>query len=576
MLCNKFHEPLGAFESLGLISRTPRLQENGDISGMRLFGSLLMFFSIACPIQAVFGQAVSGTIVAGFGGYYRIGKCMPIKVHLENSGSDLSGEITVQISQTSFSQAVSLPSPSRKTFVFYVVPPKYFHELEIKLFADGKLLKVFSSAVQRVSDEELLVVRSATLKQLTSIDNPPLSSGKEKIVYLDPQDFPESWNDYDAVNSVILDASDATRLNEFQRAALSRWTLLGGSVTLSSRDRIARPPNTDSGSASFRTVLGLGTFGEALGNDSGSINLPSLMDFDEEVFKSIRIKEPIPRSGIIRALGGFLLFYGLAAAFCLCIPKRQGTVRVWYFSIVPAVAILFSVCCPWIGHIVNGGNALVRQSSILHIFANSSDLFTTNDLSLLFPRQIDSSFRPTASFSYLVQAEMENAADVIHYKFEGKGMPLATFRTDLGSIRLLSLADFSNRGFFFIMRNSQSIALVNRSAFPLYSCSLIQNGATIPIGDLPAGKDLRLKSEPDPHPGLPHGGSPVSAMLSKTMDVYQTETLAGTTGNCVICGLNGSIPSLKSDGVELSYAGSTVVIYHLGKNQAETNNLDAK
>jgi hypothetical protein len=303
---------------------------------------------------------------------------------------------------------------------------------------------------------------------------------------------------------------------------------------------------------------------------------PSLMDFDEEIFKSIRIKEPISRSGIIRILGAFLFFYGLAIAFCLCIPKRPGTERIWHFSIIPAVAILFSACCPWIGHLVNGGNALVRQYSIFHVFTSSAEAFTTNDLSLLFSRKVAHKFSPVSTSAYLVQPETEKAADSIQYEFESKGTPTATYRMDVGRIRLLSLADFSNRGFFYVLRNVQSTALVNRSAFPLRNCTLIQNGTAIPIGDLPAGRELRLKSAAYSNSDLTSNAAYGSAMLSKTVDVYQTETLAGTTGDCVICGLNGSIPSIKSAGAELSYSGSTAVIYHLGKHQPENNDLDPK
>jgi hypothetical protein len=529
-------------------------------------------------MHAALGQAVSGSVVAGFGGYYRIGKCMPIKVHLENSGADLTGEISVQISQTSFSQAVSLPSPSRKTFVFYVVPPKYFTELEVKLYTDRKPLKVFSSVVRRVSDEEALIVKSSTLKQLLSPSNdiPSHPAGNEKAVFIDPRDFPEFWSGYDAVNSVMLDTSDTTQLNEFQRAALSRWTVLGGNVTLSRGDRSAAQAPEGRDGASFRTALGLGTFGQILGNKSEPMYQPSLMDFDEEVFKSIRIKEPMLRSGIARALGLFLFFFFLAVALCLCVPKRPGTERIWHFSVIPALAIFFSACCPLIGLAVNGGNALVRQYSILHVFANSTDVFATNDLALLFPRKATQRLRPVASSSYLVQAETENSPDAIYYEFDGKGKPSTAFRTDLGRIRHLGLADFSSRSSLFMLRSSQSTSLVNRSAYPLQHCSLIQNGIATLIGDLPAGRELPLKLEPSSDADPPPIGNRESAMLSKTMDIYQTETLAGTTGDCVICGMNGLIPSLKSDGAGLSYSGSTVVVYHLGKHRDDNKNLDIK
>jgi hypothetical protein len=94
------------------------------------------------------------------------------------------------------------------------------------------------------------------------------------------------------------------------------------------------------------------------------------------------------------------------------------------------------------------------------------------------------------------------------------------------------------------------------------------------IGDIPTGKEIRLKSSLDASGSeAPAGRSHYSNMLSKTIDVYETETLAGSTGDCVICAMDVAIPSLKDDNLGLSYRGSTAVIYHLGKHRNEESDL---
>jgi hypothetical protein len=542
-----------------LITQISRILKNHLIRGVFLFASAMF------AIPASYSQAIKGEVIAGFGGYYRIGKCMPVKVNLENSGADLAGEISILISRTTFTQAVSLPSPSKKTYVFYVAPPKYFQDLEVKLFSEGKLLNVFTSSVHRVSDDERLVLKSSTLKPF-SLETSLSSAQKEKAAFLDPKDFPESWTDYEAVNSIILDATDVIRLNETQRGALSRWTMLGGVATLFNRDK----------ESSVRSPLGLGSFGgiDKQAQSEEAPYQPSLLDLDEEIFKALRIREPITRAGTVWPLSGFLLLYGFAIAVCLSRARKPGSERIWSYVALPACAILFSALSPLTSRVVNGGNALVRQYSIHHVFANSMDAFTTYDLSLIFPGRGVINLSPAIQSPYIVQGESVNSTDSIHYEFEGKGTPAAVFNTKMGSTKLLSLSGFSNRSPFLVLHAIDSLTLANRSKSALFDCRLIRNGVSTTIGDIPTGKEIRLKTSLDTS-GLksPASRSHYSNMLSKTIDVYETETLAGTTGDCVICRTDSVIPSLKSDKLGLSFSGSTAVIYHLGKHRNEESDL---
>jgi hypothetical protein len=549
-------------------TKTPRITQISRIHNLfRICGirGIRGVFVFALLIQASYGQAIKGEVIAGFGGYYRIGKCMPVKVNLENSGADLTGEISILISRTTFTQAVSLPSPSKKTYVFYVAPPKYFQDLEVKLFSEGKLLNVFAASVHRVSDDERLVLKSSTLKPFSlETSSPPAQ--KEKVAFLDPQDFPESWADYEAVNSIILDDSDVIRLNETQRGALSRWTKLGGGATLFNRDK----------ESSIRNPLGLGSFGgiDKQAQSEEAPYQPSLLDLDEEIFKALRIREPIPHAGTVWPLSGFLLLYGLAIVFCLWMSRKPGSVKTWSYVALPACAILFSALSPLTSQVVNGGKALVRQYSVNHVFANSMDAFATYDLSLIFPSRGEVKLSPAIQSPFIVQGESDNSTDPIHYEFEGKGTPAAIFNTNMGSTKLISLSGFSNRSPFLVLHDMDSFTLANKSKSALHDCTLIRNGVSAMIGDIPTGKEIRLKSSLDASGSeAPAGRSHYSNMLSKTIDVYETETLAGSTGDCVICAMDVAIPSLKDDNLGLSYRGSTAVIYHLGKHRNEESDL---
>jgi len=54
-------------------------------------------------------------VAAGFDGYFRVGRCLPVRVTLTNEGPDVSGQVVVRLQGESYVQSVSLPSPSRKT-----------------------------------------------------------------------------------------------------------------------------------------------------------------------------------------------------------------------------------------------------------------------------------------------------------------------------------------------------------------------------------------------------------------------------------------------------------------------------
>jgi hypothetical protein len=225
---------------------------------------------------------------------------------------------------------------------------------------------------------------------------------------------------------------------------------------------------------------------------------------------------------------------------------------------------------------VNGGNSLVRQYSISHVFVNSMDTFATYDLSLLFPGKAEYKLKPAAALSYLVQTESEYGTDPVHYEFEGKGAPSAAFRTSLGRTRFLSLASFSSRGFWGVQTDLNWVILTNRSSYLLQNCQLIRKGESIPIGEIPSGKELRLnlasvQASSDPL----SGSSRPFGILSKTIDVYETENFSGSTGDCIVCAMNNAIPSLESD-TRLSYSGSTAVIYHLGSREGRNRDLDQK
>ena len=571
----------------------PRLRRR--LSRRRLPWALLVVLAVLPDIPAHAsdppgeGATFRGVVAAGFDGYFRVGRCLPIRVTLTNEGPDVSGQVVVRLQGESYVQPVSLSSPSRKTLSFYVIPSADVHELEVLVVARGAPLIALRSPVHRLGHQEQLAVASSTLKSGLPARNPPAEpSTRARTVFIDLEDFPERWSDYEAVDAVLLDSSDTAHLGETQRRALRRWTLVGGAVTLVSRagrgaeEETLNAGKSGPGNASgVVTPYGLGSFRQtvslgapfAAAGDSSTAYRTSLSDVDQEIFASTRLAEPFSRTYLVRYAGAFLAVYGFGLAASLRLLRSR---RGWTFAAMAGIAFVFSLLCPAMGWLAHAGNAPVRQLSLTHVFLNNLDQFTTNQVVLVSPRRTLRRLRPALPAAYLVQDRPQDSGAGGVYEFEDSGVPTAVFDAPLWMTRLVSVAGFPTQGPFMALRGEDAITLVNRSPFLLHECSWIRRGVATRIADLPAGEERVLD------PGSPGGSDgPVlegrsSAFLSKVVAEYENESRNGTVGDCVVCATGSPAPAVTSDIRDLSFSGSAAVVYHLGMRQASAAESDTR
>lgn len=539
---------------------------------------------------------IEGNSVAGIGGYYRIGRCTPVTIRLENSGRDLEGRIRIRLSEDLYTRDVSLPSPSRKKLVLHIVPHEDLDELEIDVVSEGTLIKKLVPEMRRLADEQILTIVSSSLESYAlSHDDLSEQQSREKKVFMDPGDLPESWKDYDAVNAVILSVSDVTRISNRQRTALSQWTLLGGRVNLFDRNRANgemrirdvsrnRPDAGASKSTLPQTAHGMGTFGPTglsngiLATDENAFTgyRSSIPDLDREIFHSDRIRNPFSRTYLLWYAGIFFLVYTAAVAFWLQAFSGHGRIKARKLAVVPVLAVVFSVLAPWIGRAVDAGDTRVEQRSVIHVFANNDDSFAVNDYVLLLPRKAHYRFDPMFSSAHLAAPESENDAQEISYEFIGSGAPSISFKENLWGTRSIQLSYFSYKGLFLILHGPDTITLSNRSAYPLEECRLIRQGVATPVDSIAAGEKIQLKLPLEENtawsdPGL-SGTRSGTGILPRVVATYRSETNIGTMGDCVICGLNNPVPGLTSAGTDLAYTGSTAVVFHLGNQSNDRSN----
>jgi len=528
---------------------------------------------------------VRGSATAGFGGYYRIGRCMPIKVRLENTGKDLAGEISVRAGKDLFTQPILLPAPSRKVFSLYVVPPKDLRNLDVEVYASGRTITLLHVSVQRLADEETLHLISTSLE--SAYPAPRESADAQSIerrAFLDPGDFPENWSDYETVDAITIDAADTVRLNEAQRTALSRWVLLGGNVNLVSEDGTGTARWTNSGALSNRdakniavtsqqsTTRGLGIFrtirdltqlsGPTPGAASGTehISVPLL---DQEIFEKLRVTNPVSHAYLGWYTAAFLLFYG--AAVVLWLWPRRGSVPAGKWKLLPVsvIAFLFAFLSPVLGSIANGGAIFARQVSLIHVFPNIADAFSTNQSLVLSPRRGTFHLIPAVPSAYLVQRESGDPGRNSVYEFRIKNAPAARIEMNLWDTQTLNIESFSDQGLILALQRTDELILSNRSGFALKGCTLVRRGASSRLGDILPKHEIRLVRQSI------GGSDPADAgfipgILYRVVAAYQNEIDIGTIGDCIVCGLDGLVPGLTSQDDRLTWDGATAVIFHLG------------
>jgi len=321
---------------------------------------------------------------------------------------------------------------------------------------------------------------------------------------------------------------------------------------------------TPYGLGSFRQTASLGA-PFAAADDFSAAYRTSLSDVDQEIFASTRLAEPFSRTYLVWYAGAFLAIYGLALTVSLRLSRSR---RGWTFAALAGIALVFSLLSPAMGWLAHAGSAPVRQLSLTHVFLNSVDQFTTNQISLLSPRRRIRRLIPALPAAYLVQDRPQNPGAGGVYEFEDSGVPTAAFDAPLWMTRLVSVAGFPTQGPFMALRGEDAFTLVNRSPFLLHECSWIRRGVATRIADLPAGQERVLD------PGfLGVNDGPVlegrlSVFLSRAVAEYESETRNGTIGDCVVCATGSPAPAVTSDIRDLSFSGSAAVVYHLGTRQA--------
>lgn len=321
------------------------------ITIVTLLGACL---TLAATASAQNDDGVSLAASAGFDGIYKQRAAIPIWVDVSNQGAPLEATIAVAVGDPSFGNAVvytapvSLPSQSDKRVPLYIYLPEFGADITVRLLAGDRLVAETSTPIlSRLATSDLLygVVspEPGTLAFLRSV-----TAGRDdaSVAFLSLDDLPDIAPGWQALDVLVLDDTDTSRLSRDQRTALSAWLENGGQLIVTGGPG---GTTTASGVAEFLPVTVTGS--EAV------TELPTLSAFAGSDFPSdgpyvIATSEMGDGEALLTESGNVLLArrpVGRGTVYFLALDPKLDPLRGWAGATVIWETIVASVpsAPPW-------------------------------------------------------------------------------------------------------------------------------------------------------------------------------------------------------------------------------------
>lgn len=177
---------------------------------------------------------------AGFDSLYKESAAVPVVVSVRNSGAPFEGQIRVSAStgvtgdSPIYSAPISLPSGSDKRVPLVVHVPPFSGALSIELFDRERVVAtVDSERLNGVTRDELLYgVVSSDGGGLAFLETITGGRADAAVAFLDLADLPDVSSAWNALDILVLDDVDTSRMTSGQLAALRAWVESGGQLVV--------------------------------------------------------------------------------------------------------------------------------------------------------------------------------------------------------------------------------------------------------------------------------------------------------------------------------------------------------
>ena len=184
------------------------------------------------------------TVSAGYGGVYRRGQWVAVRVAVSNAGDSFSGVLRVRpdssgsFGGTDYRTPLDLPRGARKQVFVYIAPEPYTRSLRAEVLApNGRVMASHSFALRMAEPEDLLlaVVSESPLGAVDlTAQMPGVGNAYQvnwRVAHLPP--LAEALSGLDVL---LIHDADTGALSVEQARAVERWVLAGGHLIVAGGD----------------------------------------------------------------------------------------------------------------------------------------------------------------------------------------------------------------------------------------------------------------------------------------------------------------------------------------------------
>ncbi len=273
---------------------------------------------------------------AGFDGYAKEGKWIPVHITVENKGLDIN-EASLQVISKDFAGIasiygadISLPTNSRKELFIYVYYPQGgAANFKVDLISNKKTITSTTARVSNVAPQSLVIgLMTNTPSNYSGLSQVTPQNGITRLVEIEPASLPDKVQGWETLDAIIISDMDTGVLNSAQRAALELWIAKGGTLIT------VGGPKWQATVQGLQNLLPIQVTGTT--NVSG---LPDLGAFNS--MYSFEGADPFPEESVTILAAGALLkdarVLATQSGFPLIVEKKLGKGKSIFISVDPGL-----------------------------------------------------------------------------------------------------------------------------------------------------------------------------------------------------------------------------------------------
>ena len=212
---------------------------------MRRIATLLLLLLLISSFPLLAQHALDVRATVGFAGLFRAGTWTPVRLTLSNLGQAVRGTVSVEVERGDIfgserrtvvhTRAVELARGAIKGYTFILPVETTHHPVTVRVTDAGQVvhLERYDLLGRGVPERLVLVLaRRPNLDFLLPIAN-SLEQRSLDLVYPLPEQLPDRWHGYGAVDLVVLHDARLHDLSRSQVAALADWVGWGGRLVVS-------------------------------------------------------------------------------------------------------------------------------------------------------------------------------------------------------------------------------------------------------------------------------------------------------------------------------------------------------